>query len=114
MKRALILLALMIVGSARAELSGNKIYAEKCATCHGAKAQGDQKQQTPSLASLPGWYVTKQIGKFQKGIRGDHKEDIEGNTMHTIAGILEEKDLLDIATFIPHLAKKYDKERKDK
>ncbi len=202
MKRCLILVILLTRPQLRADDTGATLFAAKCASCHGAKAEGDQKQQAPSLASLPDWYLTKQINKFKKeirgakaedldglkmkaiahtlkpaelkmlathisklsrvqsaftlkgdvdqgrelfrencmachryngsgekffgsppltglqdwyihkqlkkfrqGIRGDHKEDIEGKKMHVVTGTLEKKDLLDIATFIPHLAK---------
>ena len=49
---------------------GAKLFSEKCAICHGAKAEGDPKLHTPSLAALPEWYLTRQVGKFQKNIRG--------------------------------------------
>ncbi|MEN8772510.1 MAG: cytochrome c [Akkermansiaceae bacterium] len=59
MENGLIFALLLIGRHLQAEQNGATLFAEKCASCHGPKAEGDRKQQTPSLASLPNWYLTK-------------------------------------------------------
>lgn len=82
---------------------GAKLYSEKCAACHGAKAEGDKKQQTPSLASLPEWYLARQVGKFQQDIRGAKPEDLDGIKMRAIAHTLKPEDLKLLTAHIRNL-----------
>ena len=76
-------------GTPKNDSPGAKLFSVKCATCHGAKAAGDPKQQTPSLAALPEWYLTRQIGKFQKDIRGANPGDPDGLKMRAVAHTLK-------------------------
>jgi cytochrome c553 len=82
---------------------GASLFTEKCAACHGNKAQGDLKQQTPALASLPVWYLTRQIGKFQNNIRGAKPEDLDGLKMRAIAHTLKPDQLQVLTTHIRSL-----------
>ncbi len=44
--------------------AGKKIYRRECASCHGAKGQGDQKDAVPFLAGQYTHYLWRQIAKF--------------------------------------------------
>ena len=103
MKYCLIFALLLTDRHLQAEEHGASMFSEKCASCHGAKAAGDQKQQTPSLASLPEWYLTKQIGKFQNEIRGAKPEDLDGLKMKAVAHTLKPAELKALATHISQL-----------
>lgn len=87
----------------KADSPGAKLFAEKCATCHGAKAAGDPKQHTPSIAALPEWYLTRQVGKFQKDIRGTKPEDLDGLKMRAIAHTLKPEELKLLTAHIRNL-----------
>ena len=53
-------------------------FASVCATCHGAKGEGNAQLKAPSIASLPEWYVREQLTKFRTGMRGVHAKDTAG------------------------------------
>ena len=41
-----------------------------CAACHGTQGEGNEALGAPKLAGLEGWYIRRQIGKYQNGQRG--------------------------------------------
>ena len=53
------------------------LFQNLCATCHGAKGEGKQELKAPSIASLPAWYVKRQLENFQNDRRGAHAQDVE-------------------------------------
>lgn len=57
------------------------VFDTVCATCHGSKGEGNKELMSPSIASLPRWYLEEQIQKFRNGQRGAHPEDVHGQAM---------------------------------
>jgi len=47
---------------------GKKLYAN-CASCHGAKGEGNQGLNAPALAARSDWYLAAQLVNYQKGLR---------------------------------------------
>jgi cytochrome c553 len=58
---------------------------EACVPCHGAAGEGSTVVGAPAIAGLPAWYVSAQLERFQKGIRGQHADDIEGLKMQAMS-----------------------------
>ena len=44
---------------------GKTLFALVCAKCHGSKGEGMIEFKTPSIASMPKGYVTRQLDKFR-------------------------------------------------
>ena len=59
-----------------------------CSPCHGVHGEGSLPLRAPAIAGLPDWYLTTEITKFQKDIRGAHPDDMEGHRMRPMARIL--------------------------
>ena len=49
-----------------AEATAQIIFQNLCATCHGTKGEGKAEVKSPSIASLPAWYVERQLENFQR------------------------------------------------
>lgn len=73
---------------------GKETYA-LCATCHGAKAEGNIAQKAPKLTGQHAWYLAKQLKNFKGGIRGAHAQDSEGQLMAPIAKTLQDDATID-------------------
>ena len=56
---------------------GQHLFAEHCASCHGAEAQGNGVQSIPSLAGQRFRYLVRQLANFG----GDQREN---RTMHRV------------------------------
>lgn len=82
-------------GSAR---SGRRLYKYDCKTCHGRKAEGKSRKDSPPLRGQYHEYLMRQIVMFQNGER-IHADDPEDETFDTY----EEEDLLDILAFVASL-----------
>jgi cytochrome c553 len=50
---------------------GKTLYDANCASCHGAKGEGNQEKGGPVLPHLQEFYILAQIGKIQEGLRND-------------------------------------------
>lgn len=72
---------------AAAELEGAD-YFQLCASCHGASGAGNPDIEAPAIAGLPAWYVERQLGKFQTGVRGAHPDDHAGLRMRPMSRYL--------------------------
>ena len=59
--------------------------------CHGTHGEGNLALRAPAIAGLPDWYLTTEITKFQKDIRGAHPDDMEGHRMRPMARTLYHK-----------------------
>ena len=70
--------------AAAAPLAGQELFAA-CATCHGAKGEGNPTIAAPAIAGLPAWYVEAQLVKFRTGVRGAHPDDLEGLRMRPMS-----------------------------
>jgi cytochrome c oxidase subunit 2 len=66
---------------------GRRIYST-CSTCHGANGEGRWATNAPPLAGMSDWYLERQLGYFKENIRGSHPDDIYGDQMAMIAGVL--------------------------
>ncbi|MFZ4764078.1 MAG: cytochrome c4 [Roseimicrobium sp.] len=80
-------LALMTAHGALAT-DAEVLYQNLCAQCHGVSGEGKAEVKAPSIASLPSWYVLRQIENFQHDRRGAHPQDTEGQMMRAIAKVL--------------------------
>jgi len=65
-------------------LTGQELFAA-CASCHGAKGEGNPSIAAPAIAGLPAWYVEAQLVKFRTGVRGAHPDDYEGLRMRPMS-----------------------------
>jgi cytochrome c553 len=63
---------------------GSDLYAS-CVACHGTAGQGNESLGAPAIAGLPQWYLEAQLGKFRVGVRGAHKDDVEGLRMRPMS-----------------------------
>jgi len=83
------IISVALIGSAAgATPEAEQKFRQVCATCHGPQGEGKRELKTPSIASLPAWYVQTQLEKFQKSIRGTAADDVSGQQMHAIAATL--------------------------
>ena len=83
------------------------VFQTVCATCHGEKGEGIRELMTPSIASLPRWYLEEQIHKFRNGQRGAHPQDINGQKMQAAISALTEAEIseaLDVVETLPALS----------
>lgn len=75
-----------------------------CGSCHGQDGQGNPATNSPKLAGLSSWYVTRQLEYYQQGIRGKHKEDIFGQQMAPMASTLAgPSSVVDVSAYIQTL-----------
>jgi cytochrome c oxidase subunit 2 len=78
-----------------------------CMSCHGIRGEGMRAFKTPRLAGQAPWYLKRQLQKFQAGVRGAHKKDVQGNQMAPMARLLStEKKIDDVVAFIASLEPK--------
>ncbi len=82
-------------GSAR---SGRRLYKYDCKTCHGRKAEGKSRKDSPPLRGQYHEYLQRQIALFLSGER-IHADDPEDKTFQAY----EEEELLDILAFVASL-----------
>jgi cytochrome c oxidase subunit 2 len=79
---------------------GRSLYTT-CAACHGTRGQGNWALNAPRLADISDWYLVRQLGNFQHGIRGAHRQDYYGWQMATMADSLaDEAAINDIVAYI--------------
>jgi cytochrome c553 len=45
---------------------GKTIFQTVCAQCHGNNGEGKAELKSPSIASLPSWYVNTQFANFPR------------------------------------------------
>ena len=79
---------------------GKEFYDQRCASCHGAEAQGNRVMQSPSLTRLEGWYFLDQMRKFRSGDRGYHRSDLSGQVMAAASKDLTDRTLRDIVAYV--------------
>jgi cytochrome c oxidase subunit 2 len=72
-----------------------------CATCHGTAGQGRWTTNAPRLAGMSDWYLERQLQYFKDGVRGSHADDIYGDQMAMVAGVLVgENAIKDVVAYI--------------
>ena len=74
---------------------GERMYQSICGSCHGARAKGNEQMHAPRLNGLDDWYIRRQVNHFKQGIRGSHPQDIYGQQMVTMAGLITTDESLD-------------------
>ena len=90
-------------GGAASAISGRDLY-RSCESCHGVSAEGNVKIDAPQIAGLPAWYVSSQLERFQKGLRGKHPDDTEGLRMRAMASQMMSKTEIDaVAAYVGSL-----------
>ena len=81
-------------------------YYKICVACHGPQAEGDQKQNAPSLNRASDWYLLTQLEKFKVGIRGTDPRDIPSLLMRPMAmTLLDQQAMKDVIAYITTLPK---------
>lgn len=84
--------------------NGKKLFDAKCASCHGANAEGIDALSSPGLAGQQNTYLIRQVKNFQQGIRGAHQADSQGKQMASVAGLLQsEQDIIDVSSYVGSL-----------
>ena len=79
---------------------GKQLYVA-CASCHGAKGEGNATLSAPALASRSDWYLVQQIVNYQKEVRGADERDTYGAQMRAIVATLpDEKAVNDVVAYI--------------
>jgi len=82
---------------------GQTLYTT-CAACHGTAGQGIWATNAPRLAGMSDWYLARQLGNFQHGIRGTHLQDFSGAQMAQLAGALrDERSVNDVVAYVSTL-----------
>ena len=65
--------------------TGDTLFLNNCAPCHGSAGEGMSVANAPAIAGLPYWYVQHQVDGFRAGLRGTHFDDIQGMRMRPMA-----------------------------
>ncbi len=99
MRRYLIAITL-ILSSATYAADGAKIFKQKCAVCHGEKAQ---KSSLGVSKVIAGWPTEKIIKKLKEYKTGKLNQYGFGNMMRNRATKLTEKEMLAVAKYIESL-----------
>ena len=82
---------------------GRALYST-CAACHGTGAEGNEALNAPALTALGDWYQLSQLKAFKDGNRGTHPDDIYGQQMRPMAGVLaDEQAMRDVVSYIATL-----------
>ncbi|MCP5060380.1 MAG: c-type cytochrome [bacterium] len=86
--RIALAVALLAFASPLAAESGGEASFALCAQCHGSMGQGNALYAAPPIAGMAEWYISKQLHKFQDGVRGAHVGDAEGLRMRPMSKFL--------------------------
>jgi len=83
---------------------GRELY-QTSGLCHGAAGQGNWNANAPRLAGMSDWYLARQLHLFQAedrdGRRGGHPDDIYGDQMYMLAGMLrDDASINDVIAYI--------------
>lgn len=86
------------------DASRGKNFYSTCAACHGAAAEGNAALNAPALSTTGDWYQVRQLQLFKEGLRGAHPDDIYGQQMRPMAGVLaDDAAMRDVASYINSL-----------
>jgi len=69
-------------------------------SCHGEFGEGDKTIGAPRLTGQSDWYLYQQLVNFQKGIRGQHPNDLYGRQMKDMADMFNDQMLKDVINYI--------------
>jgi cytochrome c oxidase subunit 2 len=77
---------------------GRDLYTT-CGLCHGAAGEGNFNTKAPRLAGMSDWYLKRQLQLFKQEDRsqrrGGHPEDVYGDQMYLLAGMLKDDAAID-------------------
>lgn len=90
------------VVAATQSTDGKVIFQTVCAQCHGTAGEGKQELKSPSIAAMPGWYMTTQFANLREGRRGQDAADPQSFMMAAIAKALQPEQ---IKAVIAHVEK---------
>jgi len=79
--------------------NANPLYKRKCASCHGAKAQGKKSAKAPKLAGQHSWYIEHQI----KLIRDKKRTSGFSKRMYPHVKKLTDKDIKELSKYLKGL-----------
>ncbi len=79
---------------------GKQLYANQCAECHGADAEGDTAKESPPLHGFQDWYVIQQIQRFKTDKRQGDPKNPDSVAMHEVARQMKQRDIRSIAAFV--------------
>ena len=82
------------------DLVTGEFVFQHCISCHGEYAEGDATISAPKLTGQNDWYIYRQLMNFQKGIRGQHPEDLYGKQMMEMAEMFNEEMFKDVTAYI--------------
>lgn len=105
-----ILAGVAMSASAQAEgnaAKGKVTFGTVCASCHGKEGEGNKTLNAPLIAGQDPVYLTRQLKNFRAGIRGAHKDDVNGAQMAPMAKNLpNDQAVEDVVAFIKTLKPK--------
>lgn len=82
------------------EQRGKLFYEARCASCHGAAAEGNRLLAGPALNRLEGWYFLEQMRKFRADERGYHPLDESGRLMAAASKGIADTTLRDVVAYV--------------
>ena len=85
------------------DLVTGEFVFQHCISCHGEFAEGDATISAPKLTGQNDWYIYRQLINFQKGIRGQHPEDLYGRQMMEMAEMFNEEMFRDVTAYISQI-----------
>ncbi|MCE9518697.1 MAG: c-type cytochrome [Verrucomicrobia bacterium] len=74
--------------------AGRELYAARCMECHRFNGEGELAFGAAPLVGLQDWYLASQLKKYQTGMRGVLKEDVNGQKMAVSASFIEDEATL--------------------
>lgn len=80
-----ILISGLLFSACIAAESGQEIYQQRCASCHGSDGVGSVSLKAPNISALDANYLARQLKGYQRGWRGNHSQDSSGALMRAIA-----------------------------
>ena len=86
--------------SIKGDVGTGKFVFEHCMSCHGEFGEGDKTIGAPRLTGQSDWYLYQQLINFQKGIRGQHPNDLYGRQMKDMADMFNDQMLKDVINYI--------------
>jgi len=75
-----------------------------CQSCHGDKLQGNESLKAPLISGLSQWYLYRQMKNYQDGIRGNHPQDIFGQSMRLSIMNLNDSEVQALAEYISKIS----------
>lgn len=96
--------ALLLMATVAHGATGQQLFAA-CVACHGARAEGNPAVGAPALAGQSATYLKRQLGNFAAGLRGSHKDDVQGAQMRAAnqALLRDPKSIAAVADYIAGL-----------